>query len=858
MTDITLKAMLELVDKATAPLKEIYGSSTQTSKALQAQREELKKLSKSQSNISSFRQLSGALKQTKADLEDAQSSAARLALEYSKTEKPTRSMTKQFELARQKVKQLKQAEQEQNVQLSLLRSGLSKAGISTKSLANEEKALKSKIDASTQALRKKQLQVDKQIASEKRLIEITKKHKKTQELMGNMTSSGLGAGAAAATGGAAMIVPIKLSIDFESAMADVKKVVDFDTPQQFKQMNDDIISLSKRLPMTANEIAQIVALGGQSGIKKSELLVFAEDAVKMGVAFDITAEESGQAMAEMRTAFKMSQNEVTALSDKINYLGNNSPAAAKGIMNIVQRIGPLGEVGGFASGSIAALGATIRGMGVEEEIAATGIKNLMLALVAGESATKGQKAAFEDLGLNSKQIAQSMQKDAEGTTLKVLKAVSKLDKYKQAAVLKDLFGSESLGSIAPLLTNMDALQKNLGLVGDKTKYAGSMQAEYDSRAATTENNLKQFINGLKATGITIGNNLLPSLNELLTEGRGIIDMMQNWASKHPVLVGNISKVIIVIIALLAAFSAISLGIVALLGPMALMRMMFGVLGVKGFGLIRVIKLIGSTLAWLGKAFLMLGRFMLANPLILAITLLAVAAYLIYRNWGSIKAFFSDIWNSIKSGASQLWQSLVGFFSSGIANISTVILNWSPMGLFYKVFASVMSYFGIQLPSTFTGFGQMLMQGLANGIGNAVGAVVAKAKEVASKITNTVKGAFGIHSPSRVFAELGAYNMQGLAIGIDKNSSLPAAAVSNASKDMLGSFDTSGIRFDTRPSISSQSPRAAAATATPMQLTINVYPSAGMDEKSLAQMVAAEVAKFQRAPTSNPRSYNDID
>lgn len=850
--------MLELVDKATAPLKEIYGSSTQSSKALQAQRDELIKLNKAQGNIDSFRQLSSALKQTKADLEDAQSSAAHLALEYSKTEKPTRSMTKQFELARQKVKQLKQAEQEQNVQLSLLRSGLKEAGISTKNLANEEKALKPKIDAVNKSLDKKKLQLEKQVAIQKRLNAITRQYKKTQELMGNMTSSGLGAGAAAATGGAAMIVPIKLSIDFESAMADVKKVIDFDTPQQFKQMNDDIISLSKRLPMTANEIAQIVALGGQSGIKKSELLVFAEDAVKMGVAFDITAEESGQAMAEMRTAFKMSQNEVTALSDKINYLGNNSPAAAKSIMNIVQRIGPLGEVGGFASGSIAALGATIKGMGVEEEIAATGIKNLMLALVAGESATKGQKAAFEDLGLNSKQIAQSMQKDAEGTTLKVLKAVSKLDKYKQAAVLKDLFGSESLGSIAPLLTNMDALQKNLGMVSDQTKYAGSMQAEYAARSKTTQNNLQLFTNGLKATGITIGNNLLPSLNELLTEVRGIIDMMQNWASKHPVLVGNISKVILVIIALLAAISAISLGIVALLGPMALMRMMFGVLGVKGFGLINIIKMIGTAFLWLGSSFLKVSRFFIANPIIFAILVIAGLAYLIYRNWGPIKAFFSDIWNSIKSGASQLWQSLVGFFSSGIANISTVILNWSPMGLFYKVFASVMSYFGIQLPSTFTGFGQMLMQGLANGIGNTVGAVITKAKEVTSKITNTVKGAFGIHSPSRVFAELGAYNMQGLAIGIDKNSSLPAAAVSNASKDMLGSFDTSGIRFDTRPSISSQSPRAAAATATPMQLTINVYPSAGMDEKSLAQMVAAEVAKFQRAPTSNPRSYNDID
>ena len=154
---------------------------------------------------------------------------------------------------------------------------------------------------------------------------------------------------------------------------------------------------------------------------------------------------------------------------------------------------------------------------------------------------------------------------------------------------------------------------------------------------------------------------------------------------------------------------------------------------------------------------------------------------------------------------------------------------------------------------------MLMQGLANGIGNAVGAVIAKAKEVASSITNTVKGAFGIHSPSRVFAELGAYNMQGLAIGIDKNAKLPTMAVNNVSRDMLGTFDTSGIRFDSRPPIASRSPGAAAAgNVQPMQLTINVYPSPGMDEKSLAQMVASEVAKLQRAPAKNPRSYTDLD
>ena len=44
----------------------------------------------------------------------------------------------------------------------------------------------------------------------------------------------------------------------------------------------------------------------------------------MGVAFDITADEAGQAMAEMRAAFRMTQPQVNALADKINYLGNNT------------------------------------------------------------------------------------------------------------------------------------------------------------------------------------------------------------------------------------------------------------------------------------------------------------------------------------------------------------------------------------------------------------------------------------------------------------------------------------------------------------------------------------------------------
>ncbi|MGE9096503.1 phage tail tape measure protein, partial [Escherichia coli] len=81
-------------------------------------------------------------------------------------------------------------------------------------------------------------------------------------------------------GGGAFAAPFiagaKAAIDFESQMADVRKVVDFDTPQQFSEMSEDILKMSDRLPMAANDIAKLVAAGGQAGIAREDLKQFAE------------------------------------------------------------------------------------------------------------------------------------------------------------------------------------------------------------------------------------------------------------------------------------------------------------------------------------------------------------------------------------------------------------------------------------------------------------------------------------------------------------------------------------------------------------------------------------------------------
>ena len=334
--------------------------------------------------------------------------------------------------------------------------------------------------------------------------------------------------------------PVKMAMDMESAMADVRKVVDFDTPQQFKEMQVDIVNLSKSIPMAASELAKIVAAGGQSGIAKEDLTSFAESAAKMGVAFDITADEAGEMMAKWRTAFKMNQVEVVDLADKINYLGNNTAASAPKISDVVRRIGPLGEIGGVASGEIAALGASMVGAGMESEVAATGIKNLILGMVAGEGATKSQAGAFAQLGLDATDMAKRMQTDAKGAIVEVLSKIQALDKYQQASVLKELFGSESLSAIAPLLGNLDNLQKNMGLVGDKSKYTGSMQAEFAARIETTEAKLTLAKNSAEAAAMALGNNLLPAVQSLAGWFAKGADALTYFTQEYPTLTSYIT------------------------------------------------------------------------------------------------------------------------------------------------------------------------------------------------------------------------------------------------------------------------------------------------------------------------------
>jgi len=338
----------------------------------------------------------------------------------------------------------------------------------------------------------------------------------------------------------ALAAPISAAMDFESAMSDVRKVVDFDTPAAFKQFQADVIAMSKRIPMAAKDLSAIVASAGQAGIPRDELLRFTEIAAKVGVAFDISADQAGDSLAKMMTGLGLTITEVSALTDAMNHLSNSQASSASDILDVVQRVGATAKQYGFTAEQVSAFASAMLSAGAESNVAATSFRNMGKALTRGASATKGQHEAFAQLGLEAEDVARRMQRDAVGTTLDVIERLGKLPAEMQAAVSSDLFGDEAR-ALGPLLTNLDLLRASLGLVADQTKYLGSAQKEYEVRAKTTANNLQLFKNNVEALGIAVGNALLPGLNQTLAALALILNAIERLATDFPdVTAGAIS------------------------------------------------------------------------------------------------------------------------------------------------------------------------------------------------------------------------------------------------------------------------------------------------------------------------------
>ena len=670
-------------------------------------------------------------------------------------------------------------------------------------------------------------------------------------------------GAAGAVAGVAF--PVKLAVEFESAMADVKKVVDFDTPKQFKEMEQDILRLTRTIPMAGTELAKITASGGQLGVARKDLPKFTETIAKMSVAFDMAADQAGDSMAKLANVYQIPIDQIGKLGDAVNHLSNSSPAKAGDIINTLGRVGGVAKQFGLTEIQTTSLSNAFISLGKTPEIAGTAINGMLTKLMTADKQGAKFQQALKNMGIESKDLKKAIKENGEQALMDFLKQVGKLPKENQMGALVDLFGLEYADDVAVLVGGLETYKKSIDELKKTSKdgkpaFIGSMDKEFAARSATTANNWQIFKNSLTEIGITAGSVLLPALNQLMTTIRPIINSFADWASKNP-------EVVSALVHLAAGFAALKVGGLMfrfvgneLSGFMVSFRLAKALLGVdwlatvirfkSGIGaLARIFGVVKTAATLLGSGLMSLGRFLLMSPIGIALALLGVAAYMLYKNWdgvvGGAKALWQDlsnfiggVVNSIASFFGTCWESIKAFFNSGIGNISAQIINWSPLGLFYQSFASVMSWFGVQLPSSFTQFGANIIQGLWNGLQSKFESVKAWFAEKAASLKQTFAGVMGIHSPSRVFRRFGGWMMDGLQIGLDGSAARPIASIANTAGRLKSGFTDHMGALAARLSAGGEAFASARNTQAVGGMTINYNPTINAPGGNPQQIEAA--------------------
>jgi len=496
---------------------------------------------------------------------------------------------------------------------------------------------------------------------------------------------------------ASFAVPVKLAVDFEGSMAEVKKYVDFKSEDEVKILGEQIKQLSRELGVNANELAQISASGGQLGLDSSKIADFTKLVSKIGVAFDMSGKDAGDAIALTMNNLKLGIDEIATLGDKINYLDDKmSMVKARDIINVIGRTAGSGSILGLKGDKISALASSFLSLGKAPEVASTAMNSLFNKLANIDGQDEKFKKALQSIGMDANYLKVAMARDASGGLDMFLNTLAKVDKKAQMGVLTDLFGTQFADDMGSLVNAIGQYNQAVNLVNDKGAI-GSTDEAMKAKLATTKSGLERLTQSFITLGVTIGEAFLPTLNLIISGLSKVANSIIAFTKAYP----NFSK----------ALFGIAGGMLAIITVAPMLKILWWSLNIAW----QQVKILGTGISFLNSVFklkylstlklnaaylitsarmkaaaaatwianaagkawaatmaavrgaslaaaagMKIMRLALISTGIgaLVVALGAGAAWII-ENWDKVKAFFGNIWESVKP----YWEATSNFFSA---------------------------------------------------------------------------------------------------------------------------------------------------------------------------------------------------
>lgn len=294
---------------------------------------------------------------------------------------------------------------------------------------------------------------------------------------------------------------IKPVLDLETAMVRVRKTTNL-SAEAIKSLETDILNLSRSVPQSADELANIAAVAGQLGIKsRDDILEFTKVVNMMALATDQSSEEAALALGKLSVAFGLPTSQVEKLGSAINELENTTAANAIEIQKAMLRMAASAKLLGITVDVVGALSATLIAAGERPERAGTRMNAVFTRMATN---VEGLASLFRRISGDATITAETIQKmlgeDANKVFIDMINLLAKVgDGMDVVQETTKLFGRVGAKNINQLVNNIFELQENMIRSSEAFREAISLQREFDLAMETTSNQMSIFFGNMRAS-----------------------------------------------------------------------------------------------------------------------------------------------------------------------------------------------------------------------------------------------------------------------------------------------------------------------------------------------------------------------
>lgn len=167
------------------------------------------------------------------------------------------------------------------------------------------------------------------------------------------------------------------SYDLEEAFTNMMKTVD-GTQEQYNHLKESAVQASLQNPVSADQILNVEALGGQLGFTITELEEFQRVANGLDISTNMSWEDAATNMAQFANIMKMNHDDIGRYGAAIVDLGNNFATTEADISDMAMRIAGAGSSLGLTEADVLGLSAALTSMGLTAEAGGSSISQIML------------------------------------------------------------------------------------------------------------------------------------------------------------------------------------------------------------------------------------------------------------------------------------------------------------------------------------------------------------------------------------------------------------------------------------------------------------------------------------------------